>query len=213
MLPIYIITILLGGIVGLLLQRLTLHLINSRTNSLIENSFYKKILNPLFWIAFNSISWLVIIYIGGLNLSSIEVVLVLSACLSLSVVDIIIRKIPNELILSLFIVAIIFIFINNKFATINLNLMGLLIGFILFLLPSFIGKTIGMGDIKLSGAVGFCLGTYNYFLAIATMGALVIPYLAYILISGKGNLKTKIAYGPFMAAGLVIIMLYKIIII
>lgn len=211
MLLTYIIVILLGGLTGYLLEKLTVNLIKKRTKIQDESKYSKSKLSTYIWIVSNSTIWFGIVYIGGVNLNVLEIILIFSACIVLSAVDIITRKIPNEIVLFLLIVGIAFIFINNQFATLNLNLMGFVVGFVLFYLPALIGKGAGWGDVKFAAIVGLCLGIYNFFAAMVIMGALVIPYLIYILITGKGNLKTKIAYGPFMASGFAIVLLLKVI--
>jgi leader peptidase (prepilin peptidase)/N-methyltransferase len=210
MLQIYIVAILLGGIAGLWLEKLTAYLIEKRISEPIDSKFPKSYFNTLIWIVFNLFSWVAIVYLNGVSPSTLELILILSACIVLSVVDIVIKKIPNELILFLLITGIVFLFINNKIVTINLNLLGFVAGFVLFFIPSLIGKAAGWGDVKFAAVVGFCLGIYNFFASMIIMGALVVPYMIYILITGKGNLKTKIAYGPFMALGFVIVMMLTI---
>ena len=43
------------------------------------------------------------------------------------------------------------------------------------------------------------------------MTLILLVYTAYIIITGKGNLKTKIALGPFIAAGFVAVLVLNII--
>ena len=211
MMSIYIATILLGGFAGFWLRKLTAYLIEKRINEPIASKFPESVLNTSTWIVLNSICWFAIVYIGGITSSTIEIILMISACIVISVVDIVTRKIPNELILFLLILGAVFIFINNQIATINLNLIGFVVGFGLFYLPAMIGRGAGWGDVKFAAIVGFCLGIYNFFAAMVIMGVLVVPYMMYILFTGKGNLKTKIAYGPFMASGFVIVLLLSMI--
>jgi leader peptidase (prepilin peptidase)/N-methyltransferase len=210
MLLTYIVVILLGGVAGFWLEKLTAYLIKKRTSIQAENKFSISTVSTLIWMITNSICWFGIVYIGGINSSVVEIILIFSACIVLSAVDIVTRKIPNELILFLLFVGIAFVFINNQTATVNLNLIGFVVGFVLFYLPALIGKAAGWGDVKFAAIVGLCLGIYNFFAAMVVMGVLVIPYLMYIVLTGKGNLKTKIAYGPFMASSFVIVLLLNV---
>ena len=199
----------MGGFSGFLLEKLTLHLIKKRIPVQAESKFFITPLSTTIWVIIHSVCWFGIVYVGGLNANTIEIILILSACIVLSAVDIVTKKIPNELVLFLLIVGIVFAFINK--AHLNLNIMGFFAGFILFYLPSLIGKAAGWGDVKLAAAVGLCLGIYDFFTAMVVMGVLVLPYTLYILLTGKGNLKTKIAYGPFMASSFVITLFFNMI--
>jgi leader peptidase (prepilin peptidase)/N-methyltransferase len=127
--------------------------------------------------------------------------LLLSIGMILALIDISIKKIPNELVLMTIIVGGAFIIAGQPLTSIGMNLFGLVIGFIIFLLPAMLGKGAGWGDVKYAAAIGFCLGGYGILTAILIMTFFLMIFTAYLIIRGKGNLKSKVALGPFMAAG------------
>jgi len=104
-----------------------------------------------------------------------------------------------------------FIITGQPITNIGMNIFGLVIGFIIFFLPAMIGKGAGWGDVKYAAAVGFCLGAYGIISAIVIMTFFLMIYAFYLIISGKGNLKSKVALGPFMASGFVSVLIFNLI--
>jgi len=115
------------------------------------------------------------------------------------------RVIPNELVLSILILSAVFGFTGAIAFNVWQSLLGLAVCFIIFLVPSFFGKQVGAGDIKLAAAMGFALGLVGGLYAVAAMGALV---LLYVLLERDVPLiqrfKTMIPMGPFLALALIV---------
>ena len=114
--------------------------------------------------------------------------------------------IPNELVLAILILAAVFGFTGAIVFNIWQSLLGMVVCFVIFFLPSLFGKQVGAGDIKLAAAMGFALGLTGGLYAVAGMGTLV---LLYVLIDRRmplpQRLKTMIPMGPFLAVSLVVI--------
>ena len=114
------------------------------------------------------------------------------------------RIIPNELVLSIVLLAAAFGLTGAIPFQIGSSLLGLAACFVLFFLPSAFGRSVGAGDVKLAAAMGFALGLTNSLFAIAGMGVLV---LGYVLVSGNlrfsERLKQTIPMGPFLTLALV----------
>ena len=85
---------LLGGLAGLCMEEISIYLINKRVTEPITLKFSGSIGKSLSWIAAGAFSWFFVVYINGLNLKTVEILLLLSVCIVLSVVDITIRKFP-----------------------------------------------------------------------------------------------------------------------
>lgn len=70
------------------------------------------------------------------------------------------------------------------------------------------GKGMGFGDVKLTFNMGLVLGMWNglYALYIGFISGGIVG--AYILITKKAKLKSKIAFGPFLILGLYIMLFY-----
>jgi prepilin signal peptidase PulO-like enzyme (type II secretory pathway) len=159
----------------------------------------------------NAIIWLVFVKLNGLEPKTLECMLLFSICVILSAVDISIKKIPNELVLMTIFVGGAFIITGQPITSIGMNIFGLVIGFIIFFLPAIIGKGAGWGDVKYAAAVGFCLGVYGIISAIMIMTFFLMIYTAYLIIRRKGNLKSKVALGPFMASSFVSVLILNLI--
>lgn len=206
-----IVIIVLGAVVGLLMEKASINLINKRVNDLMIIRFSGSNAKTLMWAIINSLSWFFVVWINGLHANTIECILLISVSIILSAVDITIKKIPNELILLTLIIGATFTVIDKQLGSISINLIGFAVGFILFLIPAFIGKGAGWGDVKYAAVVGFCLGVYGFLTAIICMALILLVYTAYLIHTGKGNLKTKIALGPFMASGFISVLFLNII--
>jgi len=78
----------------------------------------------------------------------------------------------------------------------------------LFLLPALVYPAgLGMGDVKLAGLIGATLG-YSVFTALL-LGTLLAGVFAGLLLvrDGSAARKKTFAYGPFLAAGTVVLLL------
>lgn len=154
----------------------------------------------------NGILYLVVFRVNGMNVESVLFALLVSALLTLSVIDYRTLEIPvriNAVILGIGIVHIIF----------DLeNWIHYLIGFFstsLFLFLCLIitrGKGIGGGDIKLMAVAGLCLGWQNIMLALAA-GCIIGSVIQCIIIAVTKN-KTKFAMGPYLSVGIFVAMLW-----
>ena len=185
-----------GAVVGVLMEKSALTLVKHRVNTLVQHQFTGSLSKTIFWAMMNALTWLLLIKLNGLEAKTLESMMLFSICVILSTVDISIRKIPNELVLMT-------LFVGAAFM--------IVIGFVIFLLPAMIGKGAGWGDVKYAAAVGFCLGVYGIISAIMIMTFILMIYAAYLIIRGKGNLKSKVALGPFMASGFVSVLVLNLI--
>ena len=206
-----VLVILIGAVVGVMMEKSSVYLIKRRVNTLTHHQFSGSLSKTIFWAMMNATIWLIFIKINGIESKTLECMMLFSICIILSAVDISIKKIPNELVLMTIFVGGAFIVTGQPITSIGMNVFGLLIGFIIFFLPAMIGKGAGWGDVKYAAAVGFCLGAYGIISAIMIMTFFLMIYASYLLISGKGNLKSKVALGPFMASGFVSVLILNLI--
>jgi Flp pilus assembly protein protease CpaA len=206
----YTVIILLGGLAGLGMEKIAIAMINKRVSQPVANRFSGSLTKTLLWAVTNALSWFLVVLIGGINGKTIECILILSACLVITAIDITIRKISNEIILFILIVGVIFVFVNNQVSSLDSHIGGFALGFAMFCLPSMIGRGAGWGDVKFAAVLGFCLGIYDFLTAVIIMTLILLLYTGYIIAKRKGNLKTKIALGPFMAGGIILVMIINI---
>lgn len=199
-----------GAVIGALMEKSSVYLIKQRVNTLIQHQFTARLSQTMFWAIMNATIWMIFVKLNGLKPQTLECMLLFSICIILSAVDISIKKIPNELVLMTLFIGGAFLITGQPIMSLAMNVFGLLIGFIIFFLPAMIGKGAGWGDVKYAAAVGFCLGAYGMISAIMIMTFFLMIYASYLIITRKGNLKSKVALGPFMASGFVSVLILNL---
>ena len=143
----------------------------------------------------------------------------ISCAVNIAMVDIAIRRIPNELLLAVLIARIVYV-VGNHFISGEapkmllqnavLSVIGLVGGFIIYLIPSKFGIYIGSGDIKLSAVIGFAVGIISYFQAMAVMAVIMLAYLIILIVTKKGGRKSYAPMGPALAAGALVTMFFPL---
>lgn len=135
--------------------------------------------------------------------------------LSIAIVDSLIRKIPNPLLLTMIIVQGVYLAyycIENKSTSLLITAgFGFFVGFFCCTIPSILRVPVGAGDIKYSAVIGLCIYFMNYLQAMMIMGLLAAVALVVLKATKKGGLKTLIPMGPFLSVGAVISMCFPLI--
>jgi leader peptidase (prepilin peptidase) / N-methyltransferase len=90
-------------------------------------------------------------------------------------------------------------------------LIGMAIAWLLFLLQAFVYPSgIGWGDVKLSGVLGLYLGWFGFrALAYGLFGGYLLAAVAGLglIVAGRATRKTKLAFGPFLLAAAMAVIL------
>ena len=145
----------------------------------------------------------------------IEYAAYISTAISIGVVDLGIKKIPNSSVLALLAVRTASIIyelasgVSVKEALLP-SLIGLVAAFILYQLPRFFGIPIGTGDVKFASAIGYCLGVFGFLQSAIIMAAGLLILLVWLTATKKGSLKTKVPMGPFLSLGAVATVLVPV---
>ena len=156
------------------------------------------------------------------NLNLIKYLVLTPMLLSVFVIDYKLQIIPNRLNLTMFEIGLIFTFIYGlSDVAISINMiLGMLVGGGIFLAITLLGgliygkEAMGLGDVKLMGALGLYFGWTNMII-IALVSFLVGAILSIILlIARRKNMDQYIPFGPFivLATFIVIFVPYNIII-
>ena len=193
---------LLGILAALAFNRIAIFQIKHRTN---ENAKIEAVGNTaviVAWVLLSGILFAATFAIFKDTPARLEATAYISIAISIGVVDLDIKKIPNSSVLSLMIIRTVAIVYATATdipvkQTLIPSLIGLAAGFILYQLPMFVGIPIGTGDVKYSAAIGYCLGAFGYLQAALIMAAGLILYLIYLVATKKGSLKTAVPMGPF----------------
>jgi leader peptidase (prepilin peptidase)/N-methyltransferase len=94
-------------------------------------------------------------------------------------------------------------------AIFSLAAAGFIMNFIRTLGNYFLQKeTLGLGDIKLGGIIGFYLGWYGFMLALLIGSLLAILIYGIQLLLASEEIDTRIPLGPHLSAGAMIVLLY-----
>lgn len=205
----FVLVLFLGLAMGLVMKRVSFLLVERRAGAELARKYTNGPWYTSLWMGLNALCWLLIWAAGGVSLFTIEAALIVSVCVALAAIDAMIKKLPNELLLALFAVHAVALAASREFSAVPSCLLGAAVGFGLFLLPAMMGKGAGFGDVKFAAAAGFILAASDFLVSIVLMALLLLAYTAYLLISRKGGLKSKVALGPFLAAGLIAVLLFK----
>lgn len=210
----------IGIIVGILIDYITKSFIKEE-KILSKKNFNEFIrINEINYILILTvvISYIVLLYKFGIynkfiqNLELMKMLIILPILFSIIIIDLKKQIIPNRLNLIIFEIALIFLFINgwtHIYIAKDL-LIGGLIGGGIFLTITLIGgliagkEAMGLGDVKLMGALGLCFGV-NEILLISVLSFLIgaiISILLLILRKKKAN--QYIPFGPFIVIATII---------
>ena len=175
---------------------------------------YKKVFKPNYILMFlTAIIYVALLYKFGIsktfieNLDLIKYLMLTPMLLSVIVIDYKLQIIPNRLNLTMFEVGIIFAFIyglSNVVITRDMCL-GMLVGAGIFLSITLLGgliygkEAMGLGDVKLMGALGLYFGVSNI-IVISLVAFLIGAILSIFLIILKIKKADEyIPFGPFIS--------------
>lgn len=148
----------------------------------------------------------VLVYLKyGVALNSILYCLIVSLLVTISIIDLKRKIIPDRLNITGAILGVIYIITNR--ALIN-NLIGALIGLGLFLGIALLTNAMGGGDIKLMAVLGLIFGIKGVlFISLLSfvLGAIISVILITLKIKGR---KDEIPFGPFISLAALIYMFY-----
>lgn len=148
------------------------------------------------------------------NLPLLEFLILIPMLLSAFVIDYKLQIIPNRLNLTMFEIGLIFTFI---YGIMNFNLAldcvyGMLAGGGIFLAISLIGgliagkEAMGLGDVKLMGALGLFFGLTNT-IVVTVLAFLLGAIISIIILIAKKNKDGYIPFGPFIVLASIITIL------
>jgi len=144
----------------------------------------------------------------GLTAEFIILIILISALITVSFIDIDKQIIPNEITFSLITNGLILALIFDHISFIN-SVLGLIIpGGLLLLIALIYKKGMGLGDVKLVAMIGVFIG-WKFALLSIFIGALIGSiYGVYMMIKTGMDRKTRIPFGPFISLGAVVMILY-----
>lgn len=224
----YVLFGIVGGIIGQFVHYSSKCFLSEK-KILSKESYkeYKKNSQPSFvFMILNAIGYIALLYKFGLhntfveNINLIKYVILMPMLLCAVIVDYKIQIIPNRLNLLMFNIGLIFTFLLGliKLTIAKDMLLGMITGGGIFLLITLMGgliagkEAMGLGDVKLMGALGLYFGFTNI-LMITVLSFLVgaIGSIMFFIIKKVKKSKTNnqiedgyIPFGPFIVCGSII---------
>ena len=201
-----IIFALISAYIGYLIPKLSLKLIEYKKKiKHIDNQeaqLFDSRINILI-ILFNTFTWGFTAYAAESLFAAVLICVQISLGIIFAYIDIKIRIIPNELILVLLTLGIIYQAFNYGLEGILGAIICMVFIMIVFTaLATFMGLgKVGAGDVKLAGAIGFALGYPSVVTAMGAMAAVLLSYILIGLALRKIRLTTMLPLAPFLAAG------------
>ncbi|MFZ3454158.1 prepilin peptidase [Arthrobacter sp. 7Tela_A1] len=157
-----------------------------------------------YWVRSSFAAWLLLAALGYLAVLSLR----------LASEDLRTRRLPNRLVLPAYPVSSLLLGAAalaagepGRLAGMAFGAAGLLAGY--FLLRLINPGGLGLGDVKLAGVLGLFLGYagWSHVLAGAAAGFVLGGIWGlWLVLSGRGTGKTRIAFGPFMLAGAAVVL-------
>jgi prepilin signal peptidase PulO-like enzyme (type II secretory pathway) len=135
--------------------------------------------------------------------------LIISACIVIIFADIRYRIIPDEMVIFVCLVALLYVVLIDP-TSLTTRLISACIHFLFFLMLVVVtkGRGMGMGDVKFAFAMGMALG-FPYIVIAFYLSFLTGASVSLILMmTGGKRLKSTIAFGPFLAGSTIVVLLY-----
>ena len=221
--PIIVLFVALGLVIGFLFYILAKRQIKVRIEKIpsLADDYIPQLLNkkwvlPVWELAFAGLYTASYFLFSDNIVSLIYSIIFISCSINIVFIDLAIRRIPNELLLTMLIVSLAkfiaepLIYEGSIKQNLILAVVGIICGFVLFSLPQKLGRYIGAGDIKLSAVIGFSLGVVGYLQAMIIMALIMLVYLVILLVTKKGNMKSFAPMGPALCVGSIISLLFPI---
>lgn len=126
---------------------------------------------------------------------------------SIAVVDSLVRKIPNPLLLYMIIVQVIYLVyysVTNDPQILLTAGFGFFVGFASCAFTTLLKVPVGNGDTKYCAVLGMCIYLQSFLQSMVLVGLIAIICLIYLKVTKKGGLKTMIPLGPLISLATVI---------
>lgn len=166
--------------------------------------YITKPFTPFLWAAvFAAMYAASAAYLGGWR-EALPLMLMLFPLAAISACDAKIRKIPNPMLIVLFIEMVLLTALGWPELLIGERLIAAVVGLIVFMVPSLLKLSVGWGDVKLAVVLALIFRMFSFFQIIAIMGIGFAVAAVMLYATKKGNIKTSLPMGPFLALGAVI---------
>ena len=153
--------------------------------------------------------------LGGLSQQLLQIILlafIVIAALTVTVIDLRVRRIPNESVALIAVVGLTLHITVYGLSSLIPALLSMAAVMILFIvLGVALGlETIGAGDVKLAGAIGLVLGWPYVIYGMLAMSALLLVFSIGGMLTKKITLKSMVAFAPFLMGGTLVAVIASV---
>lgn len=202
-----IIGVIYGLVLGIITPILSKKLTLSRTEDPVKAAPIDKMIFKAGSVGIGILASVAVMLTSTDTALAIRNLLLLIPIASIAVVDALVRKIPNPLLLYMLIVQAVHItyqcVVDASPELLMKAFIGFIIGFAACAVPSR-RLPIGSGDTKYSAIIGGAIYVVTYMQSILLMGLIAVGILIYLKATKKGGVKTMIPMGPLISISTVI---------
>ncbi len=156
----------------------------------------------------NGLGWLLAVLVSKGPVDMISLMLMVSAGVVLTLIDVSIRIIPNELAGALLALSAAMVLLDQGLAGLPGKIVGFLVALTMLLVAMLIARgKVGGGDVKLGAAVGFAAGFPNVLMAILLMALLSAMTGGVSIRMKRMGKNTPMPFAGFLMAGLVLTLM------
>jgi leader peptidase (prepilin peptidase)/N-methyltransferase len=161
---------------------------------------------PLVELLCGLLTWVWWVRMGGagINAESIAMLIVTYALVAISLIDLDHQIIPNKITLPLLVAGLAFQGIRGELIPAVLGVLAG--GGPLGLIAVVYSKGMGWGDVKLLAMLGVFVGWQKIIVTMFLGSFLGVLWMVPLILAGKFDRKTPFAFGPFLAAGALVVM-------
>lgn len=210
---------LFAGIIGIIVgigiypgaKLIMIHKLQTRQLEYLVNKLDRWSMRILI-IVLNSLCW-GIAGLFGESIFQILMVGALSSCaIAFAFIDLRIHLIPNEMLLGMLAIGILYQTVQYGWKAMGIGLLGLIIaGAAFMILGLIIGlEKVGAGDVKLVAVMAAVLGYPFMLYALLGMSVLLIGYIVIGISIGKLTHVTMFPFAPFMMAGQILALMMMV---
>lgn len=196
----------IGGVVGYKIPMISIKIIEYKRRKIyIDNSnsfLYSKWFKILMCI-FNSSIWMISWQSSENKLICMLIALQITIGIIVAFIDVSNRIIPNELVVTLIIVGIIFQIVFSGYRSLGYAVISMIVMMAIFMsVAGFVGLgKVGAGDVKLAGVMGLALGYPLIINALLVMSITLLVFIVTGLLMKQIYMSTMLPLAPFMIAG------------
>lgn len=207
---------MIGATLGLMIPVIAEKIISFKNSQKNYNFSSKPQYKALFFVLsigiFNTLVW----FLAAFKMENFFVAIFLSILFTTSVliaiIDLQIRIIPNELVMVMLIIGLLFQVQLSGVKSLLSALLSMIVMIFLFAISAGIvgfGK-VGAGDIKLSAAMGLALGFPHIITALIVMSIALFVYCIVGISTKRLTMNSMFPLAPFMMSGMIVKLVYMI---